>query len=137
MAKDLSDFPIQFIKGVGPNRAKLLNRIGIETVKDSLYYLPNRYEDRSRIKKICDLNFGELETASGKVISAEIIKLPGRNLRIFELIVNDGSGLLKCKWFNQPYMKKTFQIGDEALLCGTVKKNPYRGIGFEMDNPEY
>lgn len=137
MAKDLSDFPIQFIKGVGPNRAKLLNRIGIETVKDSLYYLPNRYEDRSRIKKICDLSFGALETASGKVISAEIIKLPGRNLRIFELIVNDGSGLLKCKWFNQPYMKKTFQIGDEALLCGTVKKNPYRGIGFEMDNPEY
>ncbi len=137
MDRDLSDFSIQFIKGVGPNRAKLLNRIGIETVKDSLYYLPNRYEDRSRIKKICDLSFGALETASGKVISAEIIKLPGRNLRIFELVVNDGSGLLKGKWFNQPYMKKTFQIGDEALLCGTVKKNPYRGIGFEMDNPEY
>lgn len=137
MPKDLSDFSIQYIKGVGPNRARLLTRLGITTAQDALYYLPYRYEDRSNIKKICDLQYGNAETVSGKVISADIIKLPGRNLKIFELVLNDGSGVLKGKWFNQPFMKKAFTIGDQVLLCGTVKKNPYWGIGFEMDNPEY
>jgi ATP-dependent DNA helicase RecG len=137
MVKDLSDFHIQYIKGVGPKRVKLLNRIGIKTVKDALYYLPYRYEDRSNVRKISDLRYGNVETISGKVISAEVIRLPGRNLKIFELTVNDGSGLLKGKWFNQPFMKKNFKIGQEVLLCGPVKSNPYWGIGFEMDNPEY
>ena len=136
MPKDLSEFPIQYIKGVGPNRVKLLDRLGIKTAKESLFYLPCRYEDRRNIKKIYDLRLGAQETVSGKVISSEIIKLPGRNLRIFELVINDGSSLLAGKWFNQTYMKKTFQIGDEVLLYGTVKKN-HRGMGFEMDNPEY
>jgi ATP-dependent DNA helicase RecG len=135
--KDLSDFQIQYIKGVGPKSAKLLTRLGIKTVKDAIYYLPYRYEDRSNIKKISDLGYGDVETVSGKVISAEVIKLPGRNLRIFELTINDGSGLLKGKWFNQPFMKNNFKTGYKVLLCGTVKRNPYWGIGFEMDNPEY
>jgi len=137
MPKDLSEFPIQYIKGVGPIRANLLDRLGIKTVKESLFYLPCRYEDRRNIKKIYDLRLGSQEAVSGKVVSSEIIKLPGRNLRIFELVINDGSSLLTAKWFNQTYMKKTFQIGDDVLLYGTVKKNSYRGIGFEMGNPEY
>lgn len=135
--KDLSDFQIQYIKGVGPHRARLLNRLGIKTVRDALYYLPYRYEDRSNIKKISDVRYGYPETVSGKVVSAEVIKLPGKNLKIFELTINDGSGLLKGKWFNQPFMKKNFKVGSGVLLCGTVKRNPYWGIGFEMDNPEY
>jgi ATP-dependent DNA helicase RecG len=135
--EDLPDFPIQYIKGVGPHRAKLLSRLGIQSVRDALHYLPYRYEDRSNIRKISDLVYGTLETASGKIISAEVIKLPGRNLKIFELTVTDGSALLKGKWFNQPFMKKNFKAGMRILLCGTVRKNPYWGIGFEMDNPEY
>ncbi|MDI6891135.1 MAG: ATP-dependent DNA helicase RecG [Thermodesulfovibrionales bacterium] len=134
--KDLSDLQIQYIKGVGPQRAKLLSRLGIKTVKDALYYLPHRYEDRSNLKKISDLRYGNVETVSGRVISAEVKRLTGRNLKIFELTVSDGSGLLKGKWFNQPFMKKNFRVGQEVMLCGTVKKT-YSGIGFEMDNPEY
>jgi len=137
MAKDLSDFQIQYIKGVGPQRDKLLSRLGIKTVNDALYYLPYRYEDRSNLKKICELQYGNVETVSGRVISAEVIKLPRRNLKLFELTLNDGSGLLKGKWFNQPFMKKNFKVGQEVMLCGTVKRNPYWGIGFEIDNPEY
>jgi ATP-dependent DNA helicase RecG len=137
MVKPLSDFQIQYIKGVGPQRARLLSRLGIKTFKDALYYLPYRYEDRSNIRKISDLRYGNVETISGKVISAEVIRLPGKNLKIFELIINDGSGLLKGKWFNQPFMKKNFKIGQKVLLCGAVKRDHYRGIGFEMDNPEY
>ncbi|MDQ7787478.1 MAG: ATP-dependent DNA helicase RecG [Thermodesulfovibrionales bacterium] len=136
MDKDLSEFPIQYIKGVGPQRARLLNRIGIRSAKDALSYLPYRYEDRSTIKKISTLSYGRMETAAGKIISAEVIRVPGRNLRIFELVLNDGSGLLKGKWFNQPFMKKNFRVGQEVLFSGVIKRNPYWG-GFEIDNPEF
>ncbi|MEW6001837.1 MAG: ATP-dependent DNA helicase RecG [Nitrospirota bacterium] len=137
MVRDLSDFQIQYTKGVGPQRARVLSRLGVRTIRDALYYLPYRYEDRSNIRKISDLRFGQLETVSGRVASAEVIKIPGKNLKIFELIINDGSGLLKGKWFNQPFMKRNFEIGSNVVLCGVIKGNPYRGIGFEMDNPEY
>ena len=137
MGKNLSEFPIQYIKGVGPRRAKLLNNLGIKTADDALYYLPYRYEDRENIKKISNLGYGQLETVTGKVIAAEVIKLPRSNLKLFELTVSDGSGLVKGKWFNQPFMKKNFETGQEVILSGVVKRNPYRGIGFEFDNPEY
>jgi ATP-dependent DNA helicase RecG len=137
MVKDPSDFQIQYIKGVGPRRASLLNRLGVRTLKDAFYCLPCRYEDRSSIKKISDLQYGDAETVSGEVVSAEVIKLPGRNLRIFELTVSDGTGILKGKWFNQAFLKKNFRVGNKVLLCGTLKRNSYYGVGFEMDNPEY
>ena len=137
MGKNLSEFPVQYIKGVGPRRAKLLNTLGIKTAEEALYYLPYRYEDRKNIKKISALEYARLETVIGKVIAAEVIKLPRRNMKLFELTVSDGSGLVKGKWFNQPFLKKNFEAGQEVILSGIVKRNPYRGIGFEFDNPEY
>ncbi|HBR22602.1 MAG TPA: DNA helicase RecG, partial [Nitrospiraceae bacterium] len=137
MGKNLSEFPVQYIKGVGPRRAKLLNTLGIKTAEEALYYLPYRYEDRKNIKKISALGYGRLETVIGKVVAAEVIKLPKRNMKLFELTVSDGSGIVKGKWFNQPFLKKNFEVGQEVILSGIVKRNPYWGIGFEFDNPEY
>jgi ATP-dependent DNA helicase RecG len=137
MDRDPLEFPIQYIKGVGPQRAKLLGRLDIKTSGDALYYLPYRYEDRRNIKKICHLTYSLMETATGKIVSMEVIKVPRSNHRIFELVVSDGTGLLRGKWFNQPYMKKNFSLGREVILSGVVKRNSYWGTGFEMDNPEY
>jgi ATP-dependent DNA helicase RecG len=137
MHKDPSIFDIQSINGVGPHRKSLLGRIGIKTARDALYYFPYRYEDRSKIKKISDLVCGRTETVSGKVMSAEVIRLHGRNLKIFELTISDGSACLKGKWFNQPFLKKNFKPGLNVLLFGTVKGNAFGKSGFEMDSPEY
>ncbi|HXX53747.1 MAG TPA: ATP-dependent DNA helicase RecG [Thermodesulfovibrionales bacterium] len=137
MDRDPSEFPIQYIKGVGPQRAKLLARLNIKTAGDALSYLPYRYEDRQHIKKICDLTHAGMETVTGKIIAMDIIRLPKGNLRIFELVISDGTGLLKGKWFNQPYMKKNFTLGREVILSGVVKRHSHGAIGFEMDNPEY
>ncbi|MEW6107636.1 MAG: ATP-dependent DNA helicase RecG [Nitrospirota bacterium] len=137
MDSDLSDRHIQFTKGIGPRRAGLFARLGINTVREALYYLPYRYEDRSSLKKISDIRPGDTETVKGRIISAKLVNLRGKKLRIFELTVNDGSGFLKGKWFNQPFMKKNFQVGQEIILHGTVKENPYRKGGFEIDSPEY
>ena len=50
---------VQYIKGVGPNRAKLLNLLGIYTIEDLISYYPRKYEDRTQVKKIEELQEGE------------------------------------------------------------------------------
>ncbi|MCE5311792.1 MAG: ATP-dependent DNA helicase RecG [Nitrospiraceae bacterium] len=129
--------PVQYLKGVGPRRASLLERIGIRTVRDALYYLPSRYEDRSSPRRINSLNREETVTIIGKILKAELVT-PGRNPRfkIFEIVITDTHGLMRIKWFNQAYLKNTFKPGMEAVFYGPVKTG-FRGIGFEMQNPEY
>lgn len=140
MVKDLSELSIQYIKGVGPQRARLLNRLGIKTVRDMLFYFPYRYEDRTNIRKISDLTVGPLlsggiQTVSGRVIAKDIRRV-SKKLNLFELKVSDKTGTVVGKWFNQPFMEKRFQKGQEIILSGVVKF-PYRGFYLEMENPEY
>jgi len=129
--------PVQYLKGVGPARAGLLSRLGINTIEDLLYYFPWRYEDRKNLKKIRDLRMGESETVSGEVVSAEVITTPRKRMKIFELGVSDGTGHLKCKWFNQPFLKRYFKEGEKVILSGVVKGDLYGGSGLEMENPDF
>ena len=131
------DTPVQYVKGVGPARAKILGRLGIKTIEDILFYFPWRYEDRKNLKKICSLSYGDHETTLCEVVSANIITTPRKRMKIFELTVTDGSGSLKSKWFNQPYLKRYFSKGQKVVLSGVVKGNPYTGIGLEMENPDF
>lgn len=137
MSYDLAS-PLQYVKGVGPQRALYLARLGINTIRDALFYLPCRYEDRSSLIKIVRLVPDRLNTIAGKVVSADIITPNPRRprLRLFELVITDGSGVLKAKWFNQAYLKKVFKPGQEVVLYGMIKRN-YWGSGFDMTNPEY
>ena len=138
--------PIQYIKGVGPQRASLLGRLGIHTILDALLYLPFRYEDRSAIKKIADISFEELTTISGKVVRSDLVSPSPRRprLKMVEAIIADGSGTIKAKWFNQPYLKRVLKPGSSVVLHGAVKYGFGSGkvflrdaACFEMVNPEY
>jgi len=129
--------PVQYIKGVGPQRAAQLRKLGITTLEDALSYLPFRYEDRSAIRKIAHLSNGEMVTVHGEVVSKETISPRRKRFKIFELTVSDGSGIVKAKWFNQPFMQKQFRPGQELYLSGVIKTNPFYGVGYEMENPEY
>ncbi len=129
--------PVQFCKGIGPRRAELLRKLGIETVIDALSYLPWRYEDRGNLKKISRLTYGSYETVSGEVVSADVIQTKRQRLKVFELVITDRTGILVGSWFNQPYMKNTFRPGQKVVLSGIVKSNPFKGGRAQMDNPEY
>jgi ATP-dependent DNA helicase RecG len=131
----ISDLPIQRVKGIGPERAKLLEHLGIRTIRDALYSLPHRYEDRRTIKKIADVGPGRMETVRGRVVSSGIRSL-GRRVKMCEITVDDGSGLLKGKWFNQPFLKKVFREGSEVILSGTVGPHAHSGM-LAMESPEY
>ncbi|MEJ2698031.1 MAG: DEAD/DEAH box helicase, partial [Candidatus Sulfobium sp.] len=136
MDSGLADRPIGSIRGIGPGKSGILSRLGIRTVGDALYYLPSRYHDRSRIRDIRDLQPGSVETVGGKIISSAERTLPGRRMRIYEIIVSDGNGTLTAKWFNQPFLKRNLKAGQEVILSGTIERDRFRG-GIEILNAEY
>lgn len=128
--------PIQFLKGVGPKRARLLGKMGIQVVEDALFLFPRRYEDRRHIQKIAKLMPGDaLKTVYGVVRGSEVTTTPRQKKKIFQLMVGDDTGVMVAKWFNQAYLKKVFKRDMKVVLSGKVKLNPYGGI--EMVQPEY
>ena len=122
----------QFVKGVGPSRLKLLQRLGIQTVEDLLYYLPRRYEDRRRIKSISEVNIGTFETIKGKALAFGE-QTTKKGLNIFRMAVGDPTGIIQAIWFNQPYMRDKFRIGEALILYGKVEKF----ASLQINNPEY
>ncbi len=130
--------PIQYLKGVGPHKAALFARLGISTIEDVLFSLPVRYEDRRSMAKIVRLLPDMTQAVIGKVVDAETITPSRKNprLKIFQIVISDGSGVLKGKWFNQAFLQRIFKNGQTVILYGTVKRDFY-GAGFEIINPEY
>lgn len=114
------DRDIQYVRGVGPRRAKLLERLDIRTARDLLYHLPRRYEDASTISKIGQLETGVDATIIGTVVAKGV--LPTRKgLRIFQAVLNDGTGYAECSWPGQPFLDRVIEKGDQILVSGTVR----------------
>lgn len=116
-----NNLPIQFLKTIGPKRAKTLQRLGIFTVEDLLNHFPKRYEDRRNVKKINQVCSGEVETVKARVISQQELK-PRRGLKIIKLDLSDGSGTLTAVWFNNPYVLKQLPRGIEVVVTGKVER---------------
>lgn len=110
---------VKYIKGVGPNRVKLLNKLNIFTLKDLITYYPRTYEDRSKPKNIAECVDGEealIEAVACGRISE--VKLKGKNMQ--KLIVRDESGTATITWFNQTYLKNKFEVGNKYIFFGKV-----------------
>ena len=125
---------IQFIKGVGPNRATLLNRLGIFNLKDLITYFPREYEDRGKIKTISELENGEESLISaypaGRINEIKIRK----NLTLYKLIVRDETGSCEVTWYNQSYLKNVFRIDTRYKFFGRVARNFNK---ISMQSPVY
>ena len=114
--------PLQYLKGIGPQRAEQLQKIGLSTLEDVLFYFPRRYQDRSEILPISKIEPGTVATLCGTITS-----LDGRpgfrrgSVNIFKVSVVDETGRIGVVWFNQPYLRKYFNKGDRILLHGRIE----------------
>ncbi|GAB6184230.1 ATP-dependent DNA helicase RecG [Thermodesulfovibrio hydrogeniphilus] len=135
MKADGLNLPIQYLKGVGPKRATFLQKLGIFTVKDALYYLPTQYEDRRNKKNIAEIRPNEAVSIEGKIVQISELK-PRANLSIIEVIISDGTGFIKAKWFNQTYLKRIFKEKQKIKIFGKPQID-YWGANLEILNPEY
>jgi ATP-dependent DNA helicase RecG len=127
--------PVQFVKGVGPQRAEALAKAGVRTVEDLLYHLPMRYEDRRQFARIADLRLGMKIAVAGAIAVAGLRR--ARRMSLYEIRLDDGTGRLKALWFNQPFLKDPLQKGRRVVLFGTVERDPYGGAGLMMASPQW
>lgn len=125
---------VQYIKGVGPNRAELLNKLGIHTLEDLITYYPRDYEDRGKPKKIAEVYNGEECLIEGIVVSRMSEQKIRKNMTIYKLIVRDDTGACLITWFNQSYLKNKFTLGKKYKFYGKVS-NKFGKI--EMNSPVF
>lgn len=110
---------IQYIKTVGPSRAELLNKLGIFTLKDLITYFPREYEDRGKVKKICECIDGEIALIEAVVVS-RIIEIKMRGKSMYKLQLRDETGTCTALWFNQSYLKNIFKPGEKYKFYGKI-----------------
>ena len=110
---------VQYIKTVGPSRAELLNKLGIHTLKDLITYFPREYEDRGKVKKICECVDGEIALIEAVAVS-RIVEVKMRGKSMYKLQLRDETGTCTALWFNQSYLTKMFRTGEKYKFYGKI-----------------
>ena len=125
----------KYIKGVGPNRVQLLNKLGIYTLYDLITYYPREYEDRGKAKKIYELT-DESESLIEAVVISKIseIRTNRKNMTMYKLTVRDDTGICTIIWYNKSYLKTIFKVGIKYNFYGRVKNKSGR---IEMIEPTF
>ncbi len=126
------DAPIETVSGVGRARAELLERLGVRTVRDLLFFLPRRYDDYSRMKPINKLHVGEDVSVIGVLDRLQTIPMKRGGMRV-EAYLSDGSSQIRLNWFNQPWMEKQLENGEAYVVSGKVEQYLGRLV---MNSPE-
>ncbi len=124
--------PVATLWGVGPERAAQLARLEIRTVEDLLLHGPRRYEDRRHFRPIAELQLDEPSITHGTAVALGVKWFKQHTKSIFELILDDGTARLHCRWWNLPFMEKYFAVGDEVVVFGKLGSVKPRTI----DHPE-
>jgi len=125
--------PLTVISGVGPKHAQTLERLGLRTLGDLLYFFPRRYDDYSQLKTIHRLWYGEEATVIGTLESIETRVIRSGRFQIVEAVISDGSGALRLTWFNQPWIARNLHPGLQVVISGKVDQYLGRLV---MNNPE-
>ncbi|WP_179346524.1 ATP-dependent DNA helicase RecG [Winogradskyella ursingii] len=126
--------PIDYLKGVGPNRADLLrSELGIHTYQDLLNLFPNRYIDRTRYYKINELlqNSSEVQIV-GKI--TDFREVPQKRGKRLVANFKDDTGMMELVWFRgQKWTRESLKINQTYVIFGKV--NWFNGK-FSMPHPE-
>jgi ATP-dependent DNA helicase RecG len=119
------DSPVTDLRGVGPARAALLEKLGLLTIRDCLFNLPERHEDRSKLTPIRGLRVGDTTTVIGTV--KEIRPAWNRFAPLSVLLTDGSGGLLSAVWFRSPHLSHVFQPGQRLIAHGQIQR--FRGAG--------
>jgi ATP-dependent DNA helicase RecG len=127
----LARIAVTELAGVGPKKAEGLSELGIETVLDLLMHYPRRYIDRTNEALIRDMVVGEEAMVLATVKRVETRRTKQRRTLV-QIDVTDGSGYLRCTFFNQPWREKQLKPGAQAVFYG--KLDLFQGRK-QMTNP--
>ncbi len=114
----LLEAKLNSLSGVGPALSKKFQRLGLETVRDLLFYYPSRYDDFSRIIPINQLQIGVAATVQGRLEMIANRRSHKRRMNITEGIISDQGDSIRVTWFNQPFLTKSLKVGDLLSVSG-------------------
>lgn len=127
------DDSVQFAKGIGPKKAKLLEKLHIRTLRDALETYPRDYEDRTKITPIADIDDEDKYCVRGIVGTAPALRRIRKGLDLTKTTVFDETGTLNITYFNNKYVAATLREGQEYLFYGSVQGY---GRGRTMVSPQ-
>lgn len=122
------------LNGVGPKNADSLEKLGMRTLGDMLYYFPRRYEDYTLLKPINALMYGETVTVLGTVQSIHTRPVRSGKMNVIEVIISDGTGALRLTFFNQPWLTNRLKAGDAISVSGKIDQYLGRLV---MNTPDW
>jgi ATP-dependent DNA helicase RecG len=123
--------PVQYLKGVGPQRAELLAKLDLHYAADVLFFFPRAYQNMSELREIDQLEEGKLASVVG-VIEEVDLRNTGAGKSILGMLVRSGTKYLRCLWFNQPWMRQKLVEGRRVLVSG---EPVLEGMRWEMRHP--
>ncbi len=125
--------PIGSMKGVGPKTAALFAKLNIYTVEDLIRFYPRTYLSYKEPVDVREAEAGERVAVRASIQSYVDIKKI-RNLRLVTCMAKDASGSVKLLWYNCPFLKQVFHIGQTFIFVGDLS---IRNHQFVMEHPEY
>ena len=123
---------IRYIKGIGETRAKALNKLGINTLRDLISYFPRAYEDRTLMRPIRELIVGEYACVKAMIAAEPTAHRISGGRMIVKVRAVDESGVLDVAFFNQDYRRSQLHTGETYVFYGKVEGNLIRR---QMANP--
>ncbi|MBX3437149.1 MAG: ATP-dependent DNA helicase RecG [Planctomycetaceae bacterium] len=124
--------PVQFVRGVGPQKAALLAKLDIHTVEDLLWRLPRDVLDLTDVRRPEDLEEKVEQTVRGTVVDVDARQVSGGRTLTAVLLDCDGD-YVRGVWFNQPWMRQRMLMGQPVLFTGKPKRHQGR---WEFTHPQ-
>lgn len=122
---------VEEIKGVGPKTREIMEKTGIVTVRDLLYYLPRTYENFTNTTTLSEIRPGKV-VVRGKISDLRIVRTKRRNFSITEGVIHDSTDAIRVVWFNQPYRAKQFDKDKDYYFTGSYDYNHGR---YQLTSP--
>ena len=115
---------VMYVKGIGPKRAKALEKLNIFTKYDLLTHYPRTYENYTELTRIADVIPDENVLLIGRLYNISS-RSTSRGLKIITAFLSDNSGDIQLTWFNQDYLLQKLQNGMRLLVIGKAKYDPW------------
>lgn len=128
------DTPLIELPGVGPQRAKKLEKLGLRTLGDTLDHLPQRYEDRRERYALRDAPEDRPCCVAAMIAETPRVSYIRRGLSLVKVTAVDGADTAHITFFNQDYIREVLHRGDSYVFYGTVER---QGNQFFMTNPAF
>lgn len=132
---DALNGPVTSIRGIGQKQAQLIAKLGLNTIKDLIYFFPRRYDDYSKLKFIKDLKTGDQVSIVAWVKSIKSFTTRS-NKKVIEVIVSDDTGTIQLLWFNQAYQLRYLRENMFLSISGKIEQYMGHMVIYHPDYEE-